>query len=97
MEMEENERRECERATLAMHAEARRVLAGRPRRLSRQEINAIRLFVAAGNPAVLWHAIDEAERLPYRLEAASSRSSRPRQSPRQPLAQSEPPAEVQRG
>lgn len=31
---------------------------------------AIRLFVAKGNPAVLWHAIDEAERLPYRLEAA---------------------------
>jgi hypothetical protein len=31
---------------------------------------AIRLFVAKGNPAVLWHAIDEAERLPYRLAAA---------------------------
>ena len=31
---------------------------------------ALRLFVAKGNPAILWHAIDEAERLPYRLAAA---------------------------
>lgn len=56
------------------------------------DLPAIRLFVRAGNPAVLWHAIDEAERLPYRLEAASSHERTRRQPPESMLPHKASPA-----
>ena len=50
---------------------------------------AIALYVAAGNPAVLWHAEDEAVRLHYRLATrenpsvatSSSRKRKPQPQP----------------